>query len=147
MQHLSVCLSICLYMFPVNTKVLFTAVSTKIMSVAAGETVVFDKVYTNIGGDYQEKTGEFVCTTVCIRLVQGVRKITHHVEQHCKLSSDHFIRPPSGFIDAMFPPQISTNANSPICVIFRTPRRVSLLIWLWTSMKQKDHGDVLYITV
>ena len=91
-------------MFPVNTKVLFTAVTTKVMSVAAGQTVVFDKVYANIGGDYNEKTGEFVCSTVCIRLVQGVRKITHHVEQHCTHSSDHFIRTPSGFIDDISPP-------------------------------------------
>jgi len=47
----------------INTKVLFTAVTNKFMSVAAGQTVVFDKVYANIGGDYNAGTGEFVCST------------------------------------------------------------------------------------
>jgi len=46
-----------------NTKILFTAVTTKRMSVAAGQTVVLDTIYANIGGDYNEKTGEFVCST------------------------------------------------------------------------------------
>jgi len=44
-----------------KTSVVFSAVLTKPLVVAAKQTAVFDKVYANLGGGYNNITGEFHC--------------------------------------------------------------------------------------
>jgi len=44
-----------------KTSVVFSAVTTKSLVVAAKQTAVFDIVYTNLGGGYNNVTGEFHC--------------------------------------------------------------------------------------